>query len=269
MKRWIAVLLVGLLFTGAANAAAMTEYSLAPLTVETQALLALTFGDQAGSAKLNDREYPFYDLPNSDGAPFCGLDTTMGFGQLRLTCYTALVATQKHEPDIWENIEPSGVAKGTLTAQQAQAQAEAALQSLRITDYTLQSITAYGKLENLDSGYRVAFGQLLDGLPVYWAATLHTDDMDIAPESNRILVALGDSGLVMLSGFWSSFAPSGQAFDPIDEANAIAAFTAIGEQATSAELCYLLTGSQAAAQAIPAYRYQNRFIRAADGTVLQ
>ena len=44
---------------------------------------------------------------------------------------------------------------------------------------------------------------------------------------------------------------------------------AIGEQADSAELCYLLTGTQDAAKAVPAYRWQNRFVSAADGTVLQ
>jgi hypothetical protein len=269
MKRWISVLLLGLFIFGSASAGTMNEYTLSPFTFNTQAMLSLTFGDQADNAQLNDRDYPFYDLPNSDGSPFCGLDDTVGFGQMRLSVYTTLVATETHEPDIYDNIEPSGVAKCALTAQEAQAQAESALQSLGIIDYDLQSITAYGKLENVTSGYRIAFGQLLDGMPVYWAASLHLDEMAVYPESNRILVTLGDNGLVMLSGYWSCFTPVGAEISAISEQEALAAFAAISEKADSAELCYLLTGNQEAAQAIPAYRFQNRFISAADGTLLQ
>ena len=270
MKRWITVLLLGLLVFRSASASTMHEYTLSPFTVNTQAMLSLTFGDQVGNAQLNDREYPFYDLPNSDGAPFCGIDDTAGFMQARLSCYTALVATQKHEPEINDNVEPSGVAKCAMTAQQAQAQAESALQMLEITGYDLQSITAYGRLKNLDGGYKVAFGQMLDGVPVYWEASLHLDDVtSVYPESNRIQVTLGDGGLVMLSGFWSCFTPVGKEISAISEQEAISAFTGIGEQAASAELCYLLMGNQEAVKALPAYRFQNRFISAADGTLLQ
>jgi len=269
MKKWITVLLLGLFITGSASAATMSEYQLSPFVVDQQAALSLTFGDQADQAKLNDREYPFYDLPDDDGAPFCGMDDTAGFGQLCLSCYTVLIATEKHEPDLWDNIEPSGVAPCTLTAQEAQAQAEKALQSLGITDYGFQSITAYGKTPHMTGGYRVAFGQLLNGMPVYWAASLHQDQNVYCPESNRIVVGLGDSGLVELSGNWSRFTPAGHESSILSEQEALAAFAAVGEQADQAELCYLLTGSQKAAKAVPAYRYQNRFIYAADGTLLQ
>ncbi|HNW87689.1 MAG TPA: hypothetical protein PLP25_00620 [Candidatus Limiplasma sp.] len=269
MKRWLTILLLGLFITGSASTATMSEYQLSPYVVDTQALLSLTFGNQVDQAKLNDREYVFYDLPGSDGAPFCGLDDTAGFGQMRLTCYTALVATETHEPDIYENIEPSGIAKCALSAQEAQQQAETAIQSLGITDYSFQSITAYGKLEHVTSGYRVAYGQLLNGVPVYWAASLHLDEMAACPESNRIEVTLGDSGLVTISGFWSLFTPIGHDITVLSEQDALAAFTAVGVQANAAELCYLLAGNQKATAATAAYRYQNRFINAADGSLLQ
>ena len=80
---------------------------------------------------------------------------------------------------------------------------------------------------------------------------------------------MGDSGLVTLSGYWSSFTPSGHDITVLSQQDAIAAFAAEGVQANVAELCYLLTGRPKATTATAAYRYQNRFISAADGTILQ
>ncbi|HPF87911.1 MAG TPA: hypothetical protein PK537_07640 [Candidatus Limiplasma sp.] len=272
MKRWICTLLAGALILTSASAGAMGEYTLSPFEFDTQAMLELAFGDQAADAQLcDDREYPFYDL-NTDGVPFCGQNDTYGFGQMDLSIYTALVASERHEPGIYENIEPSGVADCDLTPEQAQADAEAWLLELGITDSYLQSVTAYGAIESLSSGYMVAFGQALDGVPVYWAAATH-NNADTVPNycssSNRIEVVVGDSGLIRMSGFWCAFTPTTQNIAVISQQEAIAAFTALGEQATDAELCYLLTGTHDAARAIPAYRWQNRFLSAEDGSVLQ
>jgi hypothetical protein len=269
MKRMLSILLLGLLIFGAASAAATSEYTLSPFVFDTQAMLALTFGDQADQAIRDDREYPFYELPDSTGAPFCGQDDTWGFGQMRFIVFTALVASENHEPNDYENVEPSGVAKCALTAAQAQEQAAAWLAELGVKDAYFQSVTAYGRISKLSGGYMIAFGQQADGLPVYWAAALRYDDMMPFPESNRIEVVVGDSGPVMISGYWSAFAPTRRDVPVISEQEAIAAFAAIGERADTAELCYLLTGARDAAFAIPAYRWQNRFIAAEDGKLLQ
>jgi len=269
MKRLIILLLAVLLLAGQASAAAMNEYALSPFAADTQAMLALAFGDQAGDAQTDDREYPFYSLPGTDGAPFCGQDDTAGFGQTRLFIYTALTVTEDHEPYIWDNIEPSGAAKCALTAGEAQAQAEAILRALGITEYTLQGVTAYGRIDGLTSGYMAAFGETVDGVPVYWAAALHYDEMTWVPESNRIEINLGDNGLALLQGGWAAFTPTRKGISIIAEDEAVAALQALGEDAGTAELCYLLTGTQEAPVALPAYRFQNRFVSAEDGAVLQ
>lgn len=269
MKRMIGLVLCGLLLMSFASAAAMNEYTLAPFPFDEQAMLSLTFGEQADQAVADDRDYLFYNLPDYDGAPFCGLDDTAGFGQMRLTVYTALVATESHEPYIYENVEPSGIAGCALTAQEAQDKASAWLAQLNAGEMYLQSVTAYGKIEAYSDGYMVAFGQQLDGVPVYWAAALHPDDMAAYPESNRLEVCIGNSGLAMISGHWSAFTPEKQGVQVITEEEAVAAFAALGVDAASAELCYLLTGSQETAKAVPAYRFQNRFVSAENGTVLQ
>ena len=269
MKRSIGLILCGLLLLGMASAATMDEYTLAPFPFDEQAMLSLTFGEQAEKAKVDDREYLFYDLPGEDGAPFCGLDDTAGFGQMRLTVYTALVATENHEPYVYQNVEPSGTAKCALTAQEAQARAAAWLAQLGAGETYLQSVTAYGRISGYSAGYMVAFGQQLNGVPVYWAASLHMDDMAAYPESNRLEVCIGDSGLTMIFGHWSAFTPAKQGVQVITQEEAVAAFSALGEKAASAELCYLLTGTQEKAVAVPAYRFQNRFLSAETGTVLQ
>jgi len=272
MKRLICVLLLGLLILPSASAGAMGEYTLSPFAFDTEAMLTLAFGDQAADAQLNDRDYPFYDLPNSSGAPFCGQNDTMGFQQMKLTVYTALVSTEQYEPFIPENIEPSGVAKCALTPQQALADAEASLAELGVTDYALQSVTAYGRVSKLPGGYLLAFGQTLDGVPVYWAASTHPEETyspAAAAQPNRIKVVVGDNGLILITGWWNAFTPTKQDAAVISEEEAIAAFADMGEDAASAELCYLLAGTQDAPVALPAYRSQNRFISAEDGAVLQ
>ena len=272
MKRLICILLLGLLILGPASAQTVNEYTLTPFAFDVQAVLNLTFGDQAANAKKNDREYPFYDLPGAAGAPFCGLDGTGGFGQTRLSVYTALAAVEKYEPYIPENVEPSGVAKCALTREQALADAEAWLRELGVTDYALQGVTAYGRSAKLPGGYLAAFGQTLDGVPVYWAASTHPEETAepmADSQSNRIQIVAGDSGLILISGWWSTFTPAKQDVAVISEADAVAAFADMGENASSAELCYLLTGTQDAASAVPAYRFHNRFISAETGAVLQ
>jgi len=89
------------------------------------------------------------------------------------------------------------------------------------------------------------------------------------PQSNRAEICVGDGGLAMLCCYWSTFSKTRQDIPVIPEAEALAAFAALGEDADSAELCSLLTGSRDAARAIPAYRFQNRFISAENGAGLQ
>ena len=272
MKRWLCILVLGLAILGPASAETMNEYTLSPFAFDTQAMIALAFGDQAADARINDRDYPFYDLPNTGGAPFCGQNDTVGFGQARVSVYTALVATEEYSPYIPENIEPSGVAKCALTPEQARADAQEWIKALGVTDAYLQSITAYGRVSKLPGGYLVAFGQTLDGAPVYWAAsTQHQNEMTIqsSAHSNRIEVVVSDSGLLLIFGYWSAFTTTRQDIAVLSEEEAVAAFANLGEDAASAERCYLLTGTQEEPVALPAYRFQNRFISAEDGTVLQ
>ena len=59
MKRIVIAMLAGLLLLGSASAAAMNEYTLSPLVADTEAMLSLTFGDQAGNAVTDDRDLHF------------------------------------------------------------------------------------------------------------------------------------------------------------------------------------------------------------------
>ena len=273
MKRWICVLLLGLLILGSASAAeSVNEYALSPFTFDAPLILKLAFGDQVDKAQLNTGEWTFYDLPGSYGGPYCGQNDTYGFGQMDLSIDTALASAEQHEPDFGDNVEPSGVVRCTLTAEEARAQAEALLAELGVSDYYFQSVTAYGKMEKLAAGYRIAFGQSLDGVPVYWAACTHVEETTVpsyTPQSNRLLIEIGDSGLVRISGCWSIFTPAKQNISALSASEAVAVLADLGEEAASAERCYLLTGTYNAPVALPAYRFQNRFISAENGAVLQ
>lgn len=269
MKRTLSALLIALLVFGSASAAPMNEYTLSPFAFNAQAMLSLTFGDRAADAQPDDRDYPFYSLPGSSGAPFCGLDDTGSFGQMRLILFTEVNALESHEPNLYDNVEPSGVAKCALTPEQAREKAEGWLSQLGVSDFYLQSVTAYGRLAKLPGGYMLAFGQQADGVPVYWAASLYDAEMGLSSGSNRLEVVVGDSGLVSLYGYWSAFTPAKQNIPVLSEQEEIAAFAGMGETADTMELCFLLKGTRDEARAIPAYRFQNRFISAEDGATLQ
>jgi len=267
MKRLLIAVLLCLLVSGFASADTVREYTLQPAEINVEALLTITFEDQAKNAQTDDREYLFYELPGYDGRPFCGLDDTVGFGQLRLSGYPYLPDSE-HPSVFTDNVEPSGVAKCSLTSEEALQKSEAWLKALGITDAYLQSVTAYGKLEKYTGVYLLAFGQQLNGLPVYWAAATQRDEWT-KPQSNRIEIIIGDSGLISLYGYWSEFEPVSRETEITSEVDAGARFSAMGLEMGYDELCYLLTGTRDAAMATLAYRYQNRFISAADGSVLQ
>ncbi len=269
MKRWILTILALCLLCGAA--CAETEYEVLPADVNMDVLLTVAFGDKADQAVLENRENGgvFYDLPNSDGAPFCGAqhDTTI---QTRVSIYTQAFADAAHEPSLYDNVVPSGIAACKLTREEAVAQTEALAATLCLGEHTLQCVTAYGQLGFATPEYKVSLLQTWNGKPVYWSASSQNVGVnEISMLSNRVSFVWDDTGLVEVDGNWCRFVPTGDDRPLIDETTAVNALVALGESPAQLESCYLMQFDGQSATATPAYRYQNRFVNAFTGEVMQ
>lgn len=265
MKRLLLMLLALLMLCGAA--CAETEYKVLPAEINMDVMLAEAFGDRVGEAKLEKRENGglFYDLTD-DGAPFCGVqhDTIT---QTDLSIYTQAFIDAAHEPDLDDNVVPSGVAACKLTREEALARSEDLAARLGLGEQSLQCVSAYGRLRYTVPEYKVCFLQRWNGKPLYWAASAQGGNLPI--QTNRATFVWADSGLVRMNGNWSRFEPTGDDRTLIGEQAAKDALTAIGEAPDIVEGCYLMRGSAKQATATPAYRYQNRFVDAFTGEVLQ
>ena len=111
----------------------------------------------------------------------------------------------------------------------------------------------------------MAFGQTLNGKPVYWAALNNNGQ----GEGNRAELVVDDEGLYTLSIKWSQFIPTNNPKETLGEEKALQAFRALGIKADAAESCYLLRPLSGKYTAIPAYRYRNSYIHAITGEQLQ
>ena len=260
------------------SALAETCYTVLPAELDEAPMLQATFGDRVSEAqkKTRDDGQVIFELPSLDGPPWCDYSATSVqtsfdiFGE----AYTSY--TYGSSDNAW----PSGVAEGAVAREDALSQGEALMQSLGLGEYALQSVTAYGRIPDWQDCYQVAFLQRLNGRAVYWSSSVQPADYDIStgdaahdfkiwPKTNRVEFLLDENGLIHVVGAWCRYEPTGAELTPMDEAQAVAAFAALGMQADAPELCYYLQYDGENATAIPAWRQLNSFVRADTGERLQ
>lgn len=249
-------------------------YSVLPAQIDTQALLQAAFGERANEARQEVREYGrlFWDIPDSDESGFCGYGAQTELQrniQSEIDIYTAAFYLTRPEMDLSENIVPSGVADCKLTREDAVLKAQRLLDDLGIGEARLLSVAAGGRLPAYVPAYEVSFLQTLNGLPVYWCADVRADDGWQELQSHKIDVIYGDLGLLRLQGCLSRFEAQGEDAPVQDEAQALAGMRRYEPEADALERCYLLRANGGQAAAAPAYRWQNRFISALTGEMLQ
>ena len=258
------------LFCSVASAETMDTYTIIPAQINMEAMMKHTFEDELPKAQLNPfRNYPFYDIPGSDGPPFCGSNPIDYPNQTSLSMYRECSLEEIHEPRIWSNVEPSGKAKCKLTKEEALEKAKNIAKNLDLGEYILQFVAASGKLETAAGEYTVSLGQALMDKPVYWSADSVIHEGEVRWQSNRIQLVFGDCGLIYADGYWSQFEPAQNPKEIITAQQAMEAFEQIGVHVETPELCYFMIRNGTAAQAMPAYRFQNKFLHAVTVEILQ
>ncbi len=274
MKRFFCLMMLVMLCIGGASAQEMADcvYLVQPAECNMDKLKELAFGEKAGQAVLEKREYGYqhYDLPEAEGVPFCGAGPEDALlAQARISIYCK--AGEAYQFEMTENVCPDGtLPQGMLTADEARAITEAIPPALGLEEPQLLSTTTYGRMLDSVPGYKMTYLQRLNGLPVYWGAAA---DRFTQPESNLLQICVdGRNGeLCHARGMWSRFTPAGNAQTLLDTEKAHSAFQAIGMNADRMERCYWMMpdpGTQPV-KAYPAYRVSNTFLNAITGEWLQ
>ena len=156
-----------------------------------------------------------------------------------------------------------------LTREEALQQSEDFMSQTGLSDYSLQFIEAHGRIEKYSPCYQVCLLQRFNGKPIYWSGTSRRPQLESTMPSNDVSLVWDDSGLVYVKGYWSTFVPTCDDRPIIDETAAANALIVIGEAPQQLESCYLMQFDGVSATATPANRYQNRFVNAFTGEVMQ
>lgn len=253
-------------------------YAITPAEYNTDELKKFAFGDQAGEAVLEEREYGFqhYYLPGVNGVPFCGagadhyLFHTM---QSRLSIYRYKGEYHdEYQFDLSANVYPDGqLPEGMISAEEAEAIAAFVAPMLGLKDAHHLSTTAYGRLPGSVPGYKAIYLQRLNSRPIYWGAADATGDADTQPTTNllEVVIAGADGELIRAQGEWSAFEPAGHPAQVISPEAAQEVFRSAGIDPQPMERCYWLTPDPGQRNAIPAYRAYNSFLNALTGEWLQ
>ena len=249
-------------------------YTIGAAQYNMDALQALTFGEQAEDAVLENREYGFqhYHLPDIDGVPFCGAgpDHYLYYGmQARISIYRS--TGDDHQFALSENVHPSGkLPEGMISAEEAKTIADDIAPELGLSSPHYLSTTAYGRMTGAVQGYKLVYLQRLNDRPIYWGASFDTENQ---PTTNilEVIIAGIDGTLIRVDGEWSSFAPAGEQKTVLAFEAAQATFLRAGIDPQGMERCYWMTpyGDDNGKKAYPAYRVKNAYLNALTGEWLQ
>ncbi len=270
----------------------LSEYKVIPFALDEKALISFTFGEEVPAGLKRDTDHntdptnpngttfiSLWDPQNPD--PSCTYTTIVACpGGLEIRYEKRSCSAGHDHSHRYNDMTSSGIAKGTLTKKEALQQANAAMEALGLTGYTLNAVWAEGllgeqfpdKAKYFPPTYKVRFRQTLEGLPLYWADTnaIVIRDYFVELNPNETTIGLCDGGVFDLRAKWSSFEPAGQPQALVPPEAAQEELSRHGIAASEVELCYLLLPADGTYNtATPAYRFQDKFVNALTGARMQ
>ena len=133
--------------------------------------------------------------------------------------------------------------------------------------------TTYGRLEGTTKSREVVFEERLEGLPVRWAekALYIKGENTFGPAVPLIaeMIWSDEEGLLTVSGDWSTFTPLSRAANTLSAEEAAAKFAGAGMDKPQPEACWFLDVKGKEATATLAWRVENTYLSAVDGSWLQ
>ena len=284
-------LLMAVLCCGAASAegteGCVVTWRVMTQTIDEEVLLDETFDRKVGTDSPNLVELPgeyggkMWNLQeNADPIPFCGFsrrndqDFQLNFGIHRR-------ATTGKIYDYYYNRTVN------IIREECGFQAERAAETIARSEDLLKRLglygehygarplefATYGRLEGTAKSRQVVFEETLEGLPVRWSekALYIKGDNIFGPAVPMIaeVVWSDEEGLLRACGDWSTFSPLSRAERTISEEEAVKAFAGIGMDNPQPEACWFLDVRKKEAVATLAWRAENTFLSAADGSWLQ
>ena len=132
--------------------------------------------------------------------------------------------------------------------------------------------TTLGRMAGTTRSRKVFFEETLEGLPVRWSDdSLDGDSHIIAPADKccAVLVFSDEEGLLQISGNWCSFEPLSRADHLLSAEEIVSLFVKAGCRNPEPEACWFLHRDGNAATATLAWRVENSYLNAVDGSWLQ
>lgn len=217
---------------------------------------------------------------NRSPMPFCGFTYSNGFDyQMTFSIYRRGSTGKVYDYyyDRTENVirEESGFQ--TERAAETIARSEDLLKRLGLYGEYCEpkplEFTTYGRLAGTTKSRRVVFEEILEGLPVRWSEkALYLKDKRTFGPATALFAEVtwsDEEGLLAAHGDWSTFTPLTRAESILSEEEAVEAFAGIGMEEPQPEACWFLDLTKKEATATLAWRVENTFLSAADGSWLQ
>ncbi|MBQ6289469.1 MAG: hypothetical protein IJK71_09495 [Clostridia bacterium] len=130
----------------------------------------------------------------------------------------------------------------------------------------------YGRLKGFEKTRKVLLEETLDGLPVRWSEPSlysYLTGFSMARKNCVEMYFSDEDGLIYIQGNWSVFEPQKTSGTLLSETEINAIFAEAGFKNPAPEKCWFLHVNGQAATATLAWRVQNSFVNAADGSWLQ
>ena len=275
----------------AGNEARVVTWKLTAPEINTDELVALTFGitpeevqsQNSGKSIVKENRDPGYawSLKGVEGGPYCdagpmssdstGIQTRF---YSRPTYFDSPYSYQ-FNLDSWNTFREESGFDAPRAAETVQAAAEI-LERLGLNRESWKAepvfFTTLGRMAGTTRSRKVFFEETLEGLPVRWSDdSLDGDSHIIAPADKccAVLVFSDEEGLLQISGNWCSFEPLSRADHLLSAEEIVSLFVKAGCRNPEPEACWFLHRDGNAATATLAWRVENSYLNAVDGSWLQ
>ena len=301
-KPFILLTVLALIFSFCAGAAAesmpageearVVTWKLTAPDINTDELVALTFGitpeeaqtQNSGKTIVKENRDPGYawSLKGVEGGPFCDAGPVLSDRTEYQTrfysspTYFECPYSYQYNLDSWNTIPEESGFDAPRAAETVQAAAEI-LERLGLNRESWKAepvfFTTMGRMAGTTRSRKVLFEETLEGLPVRWSEASLDGDTPLpffpADKCCAILVFSDEEGLLKITGNWCSFEPLSRADHLLSAEEIAALFTRAGCRNPEPEACWFLHKDGGTVTATLAWRVENSYLNAVDGSWLQ
>lgn len=254
-------------------------YTVEEAEIRVDALLEMTFdGNVEIEESRRNQNILFWNLKDSTSYPFCQIGALYGQSpgiQNSFSIARHWDTGEEHiyhyNLDSWNTIaEKSG-----FSAPRAEETIQEGLRlmgKLELSGAQPLFFSTLGRMEGTTESRKVVFRQTLNGLPLHWCYQAFSIELEKTPFAEGCYaewIFSDEDGLLHAQGSWCKFSPESYVQEIITQEEAAMLFEAAGFKNSAPEACYFLSFRENGAIATLAWRNENSYLSALDGSWLQ